>query len=452
MKNKILVIDDEQDICLLLERFLTRKGFECTATSDEKEGFNLIKANGYDLVITDLKLPTISGIELLQKIKILSPQTKVIIITGYSDIKTAVEAMRHGASDYVSKPLYPDELLSTIKEALKEEINPNAVAVNVTKLKETKEGITHYIVGSDPSSKKLFDNINLVAPTDMSVLIYGETGTGKEFVAKEIHARSDRKHKTFVAVDCGALPKDIASSEFFGHEKGAFTGAIQDKEGLFKVADGGTLFLDEIANLSYEIQVQLLRVLQERKFKKVGGNKEYSTDIRVLAATHENLLHAVKEGTFREDLYYRLNEFELHASALKNRPKDIEMFANHFLAIANNNLGKSVKTIDHKVLEIFQSYNWPGNLREMKNVIKRATLITTTDSLTENCLPEEIIFHQIDRQDKTVKSTDLKSASVHAEREAILKVLTETGNNKTKAAEILNIDRKTLYNKLKNLR
>lgn len=450
MKNSILIIDDDDDICILLERFLNKKGFECTATTDERKGFDLIKANSYDLIITDLKLPTISGIELLQKIKILSSQTKVIIITGYSDIKTAVEAIRYGASDYVSKPLYPDELLSAVKEALNEETQDQESGANTAKSHKKNEGITNYIVGADQSSKKLFDNINLVAPTDMSVLIYGETGTGKEYVAKEIHARSDRKNKAFVAVDCGALPKDIAASELFGHEKGSFTGAIQNKEGLFHAAEAGTLFLDEIANLSYDVQVQLLRVLQERKFKKVGGTKEYTSNIRILAATHDDLLNAVKNGGFREDLYYRLNEFQLHATPLKNRQQDVEMFAYRFLNMANKNLGKSVKTINPKVLETFKSYAWPGNLRELKNVIKRAVLIATTDCILENCLPDEIIFHQIVKQDTPGSNTDLKAAAIRAEKNEILKVLAKTGNNKSKAAEILNIDRKTLYNKLKN--
>lgn len=450
MKKRILVIDDEQDICLLLERFLNKKGYECTASSDEVKGFNLIKNNNYDLVITDLKLPTISGIELLQKIKILSPKTKVIIITGYSDIKTAVEAMRFGAADYVSKPLYPDELLSVVKEALKDTLNDHALKNNSNSNKKKNTYSTNYVVGSDLSSKKLFDNINLIAPTDMSVLIYGETGTGKEYVAKEIHARSDRKDKAFIAIDCGALPRDIAASEFFGHTKGSFTGALHEKEGLFEAADGGTLFLDEIGNLSYEIQVQLLRVLQERTFKKIGGNKEHSTDIRILAATNDNLLNAVKKGEFREDLYYRLNEFQLHAAPLKNRQSDIKMFAYHFLSIANKDLGKSINSIDSKVIDIFKSYSWPGNLREMKNVVKRATLISTTDCITVSCLPEELIYQQDSRQSLDLNSSDLKLAAINAEKDAILKVLAETGNNKTKAAEILNIDRKTLYNKLKN--
>ena len=447
MEKRVLVIDDEKDICLLLEKFLNKKGFDCTAVSDETEGFKLIKANTYDLVITDLKLPTISGIDLLRKIKILSPNTKVIIITGYSDIKTAVEAIRFGASDYVSKPLYPDELLSAIKEALKE---PEITNTQNTQKEKATTSPTNYVLGKSKNSKKLFDNINLVAPTDMSVLILGETGTGKEYVAKEIHSRSDRKSQAFVAVDCGALPKDIAASEFFGHEKGSFTGALRDKEGLFKAANNGTLFLDEIGNLSYEIQVQLLRVLQEKTYKKVGGTKEYSCDVRVIAATNDNILDSAKNGEFREDLYYRLNEFQLQVTPLHKRKDDIEIFSQHFLNIANEDLKKSVSGFEDSVMSIFKEYPWPGNLREMKNVIKRATLIATGNLISEGCLPDEIIFHQINSTSQNDNSSELKQAAINAEKETILKVLAETGNNKTKAAEILNIDRKTLYNKLKN--
>lgn len=447
MKKRILVIDDEKDICLLLERFLSKKGFECTAESNEKVGFDLIKKNSYDLVITDLKLPTISGIELLQKIKLLAPTTKVIIITGYSDIKTAVEAIKYGASDYVSKPLYPDELLSTIKEALKSK--SSVVEQPIENPNQTRQFSAEYLVGQSSSSKKLFDDINLVAPTDMSVLIIGETGTGKEYIAKEIHNRSDRKAKKFVAIDCGALPKDIAASEFFGHEKGAFTGALKEKDGIFKVANGGTLFLDEIGNLSYEIQVQLLRVIQERKFKKVGGNKQFDTDVRIISATNDDILQTIADGEFRQDLYYRLNEFKLQAAPLSNRKEDIELFANHFLNLANDNLNKKVEGFDPEVVSIFQSYSWPGNLREMKNIIKRATLTATQAVITKNCLPDEIILKQMQIQESPMDPNDLKTTALRAEKDAILKVLAETGNNKSKAAEILNIDRKTLYNKLK---
>lgn len=448
MNPKILIIDDDKDICVLLERFLNRKGFECSAETDELVGFEMIRKHAYDLVITDLKLPSISGIELLQKIKLLSPQTKVIIITGYSDIKTAVEAMKYGASNYVSKPLYPEELLSIIKESLEvkelQEKKPKARKV------ETKVPDKTYLIGNSASSQKLFDDINLVAPTDMSVLITGETGTGKEYVAREIHKRSDRSDKTFMAVDCGALPKDIAASEFFGHEKGAFTGALKDKDGLFKLADSGTLFLDEIGNLPYDVQVQLLRVLQEGKYKKVGGNKIHTCDVRIIAATNEDLSKAIENSSFRQDLYFRVNEFKLHISPLRFRTEDIEDFSNFFLKMACQDLNKEVHTIDPEVLEIFSNYTWPGNLREMKNVIKRATLRSTAKVLDKSCLPQEITLgeNKIQKEEQTDFSF-LKAAASQAEKETILQVLKETGNNKTKAAKILNIDRKTLYNKLK---
>ena len=448
MEKRILIIDDEKDICLLLERFLAKKGYDCKAVSDENEGFDLIKQNAYDLVITDLRLPSISGIELLQKIKILSPATKVIIITGYSDIKTAVEAIKYGASDYVSKPLYPDELLNTIKTALEQEETPsNTVEKKINKAQVMQ---SNYVVGDSNSSKKLFDDINLVAPTDMSVLIMGQTGTGKEYVAREIHKRSDRKDKNFTAIDCGALPKDIAASEFFGHEKGAFTGALRDKEGIFNVANGGTLFLDEIGNLSYEIQVQLLRVLQEKTYKKVGGNKEYTTDVRIVAATNDHLNNSIEKGDFRQDLFYRINEFQMHVAPVSHRPDDIAMFAEHFLQRSNASLNKSVQGFDPEVIEIFKAYSWPGNLREMKNVIKRATLSTTGTLIHKNSLPEQIVYAQNTEHKADDNQGDLKNAANKAEKETILKVLAETGNNKTKAAQILNIDRKTLYNKLKN--
>lgn len=444
--KKILVIDDEKDICTLLERFLIKKGFDCKAVHDEVYGFNLIKKNEYDLVITDLKLPTIDGIELLQKIKTLSPKTKVIIITGYSDIRTAVKAMKHGAFDYVSKPLYPDELLATVQKALK--AGEEQTETKTVKSKAKKNTEFEYVLGESLSSRKLFDNINLVAPTDMSVVIIGETGTGKEYVARQIHERSDRKDNRFFAVDCGSLPKDIAASEFFGHEKGAFTGALNAKDGYFKLAEGGTLFLDEIGNLSYDIQVKLLRVLQEKMYRKVGGSKDLTTDVRILVATNEDLQKAIELGEFRQDLYFRLNEFSLQVQPLRNRKDDIELFTNHFIIEANESLKKDVSIIENDALNILKRYSWVGNLRELKNVIKRAVLTSTNGKISKACLPEEIVLFS--NNNHVDDENLLKSASETAEKEMILKVLSETGNNKSKAAAILNIDRKTLYNKLKS--
>ncbi|MCZ4407442.1 sigma-54 dependent transcriptional regulator [Cryomorphaceae bacterium 1068] len=447
--HHILVIDDEVDICLLLKRFLERKGFIVTTVHKGSDGLKAVSKTAFDLVISDFRLPDYNGLDLLKEMKALRPAVPFIIITGYSDIRMAVEVIKYGAFDYVTKPLYPEELLNMVNEALNQ--SEPAIKSSPTKQKasSTKSSGNNfkYHKGESAGSQSLYKNMTIVAPTPMSVLIHGETGTGKEFVAKEIHRLSERSDKPFVALDCGALPKDIAGSEFFGHEKGAFTGAVSSREGKFKLADGGTLFLDEIGNLSYEIQLKLLRVLQERKFTKVGGSKDTEVDVRILAATNENLRQAVNEGNFREDLYYRLNEFSLTLNPLRNRKDDIEVFTNLFIDQANEQLHRKVSGITDDVMDKFKSYSWPGNLRELKNVVKRAVLLTEGDTIELDSLPEEIKYG-ISHTDGPVDDS-LKSVANHAERDRILSVLAQTGNNKSKAAKILNIDRKTLYNKLK---
>lgn len=453
--TKILIIDDETDICLLLDRFLSKNGYEVTTASNALDGLAELKKTAFDLVISDFRLPDMDGLEFLKKAKALRPDCRVIIITGYSDIRMAVEVIKYGALDYITKPLYPEELLSVVKESLAKEPD-SAAETSESRPQEEKSKQKpqpklvdeSYVVGKSSASKRVYRSIEVVAPTPMSVIINGETGTGKEYVAREIHRLSRRADQPFVAIDCGALPKDIAGSEFFGHEKGAFTGAVKSKDGKFKHADGGTLFLDEIGNLSYEIQVKLLRVLQERKFTKIGGDKDISVDVRILVATNENLKEAVREGRFREDLFYRLNEFSINLSPLRNRTEDIESFTDRFIEMANSILDKDIKGLSDEVKEKFERYNWPGNLRELRNVIKRSVLLTKGDYIEPGTLPEEIsYFSNSLRSDKDPSS--LKKAAEVAEREKIVKVLAETGNNKSKAAQILNIDRKTLYNKLK---
>jgi two-component system response regulator HydG len=449
-KQHILIVDDEVDICNLLERFLERNGFEVTTAHRGQDALKAISKTAFDLVISDFRLPDFDGLDLLKEIKSLRPAVSVIIITGYSDIRMAVEVIKYGAFDYVTKPLYPEELLSTVKEALSHtEVNDAPAQVNreVEKTSKPSPAPLTYLKGESAGSSSLYQNMELVAPTPMSVLIHGETGTGKEFVAKEIHRLSKRSDQPFIALDCGALPKDIAGSEFFGHEKGAFTGAVSSRDGKFKIADGGTLFLDEIGNLSYEIQLKLLRVLQEKKFTKVGGSKDIEVDVRILAATNENLRQLVNEGKFREDLYYRLNEFSLTLNPLRNRKEDMSIFIDRFIKMANQQLDRRVASVSDDVMDKFKAYAWPGNLRELKNVIKRAVLLTPGDEIGIDVLPEEIKYGI----DRTSGPTDdsLKSVANHAERDRILNVLSQTGNNKSKAAKILNIDRKTLYNKLK---
>lgn len=462
MMSKILVIDDEIEICLILDKFLTKKGFEVVTAHTGNDGLAKLKNNTFDLIISDFRLPDFTGLDLLKEIKAIRQGNKVIIITGYSDIRMAVEVIKYGAIDYITKPLYPEELLSLINQSIagggdtSQKSKPGDTAeIEAVQSGKTKPAVKsappqrkEYIIGKSKPSRAIQQNIEIVAPTPMSVIITGETGTGKEYVAKEIHRLSKRNTGPFVAIDCGALPKDLAASEFFGHEKGAFTGALREKDGKFKYADGGTLFLDEIGNLSYEVQMKLLRVLQERKFTRVGGNKDISVDVRLLVATNEDLKKAVEEGDFREDLYYRLNEFSIELNPIRSRTEDLEEFVESFIAIANEQLDKKVKGVDPEVLEKFKSYNWPGNLRELRNVIKRSVLLAKDDMIDISTLPEEIIYNSNTRGESNINS--LKGVANEAERERILKVLTQTGNNKSKAAKILNIDRKTLYNKLKN--
>lgn len=451
--DKILIVDDDKDICLLLEKFLKKKDYDTAIAHNGVDALEMVRKSKFDLILCDFKLPDADGLEVLQKVKILSPSTAVIIITGYSDVKMAVQTVKHGAYDYVTKPLYPDEILHTIKNALTK--NSEGVGRDSEKPVQKKTISKHrtFIFGKSNSSDTLRKHIDLIAPTDMSVIIVGETGTGKEFVANAIHQKSPRRDKPFVAIDCGALPKELAGSELFGHVKGAFTGALVDKQGSFEVADGGTLFLDEIANLSYENQIKLLRVLQERKIKKVGGNKDISIDVRILAASNEDLKEEARKGNFREDLFHRLNEFKIELAPIRERKTDILTFAYHFLSLANEELGKEIQDFDETVKEKLKEYYWHGNLRELRNVVKRAVLLSQSDKITLAALPQEIVtpvyFEENVMGATSFDPTNLKSVSENAERNAIISVLEKTGYNKTKAAEVLKIDRKTLYNKLK---
>lgn len=464
MSHKILVIDDDVPFCEMLKTFLTKKGYVVSNAYSSLEAQQQIKNSCFDIVLTDVRLPDSDGIELLKFIKEQCPGSQVILMTGYTEIRTAVNAMKLGAFDYVAKPITPDEILMTISSALQsgpiapvqgEAANKvKTVSKTASKLKSTQDHLD-YVKGESSVSKQLHEYIDLVAPTNMSVLIIGDSGTGKENIAHSIHLKSKRKDKPYIAVDCGAIPKDLASSEFFGHIKGSFTGAVSDKIGHFEAANGGTIFLDEVGNLSYEVQVQLLRALQERKVKPVGSSKEIDVDIRVIAATNEDLPTAVRDGEFREDLYHRLNEFGIVAPRLCDRNEDILNFAYHFLTESNKELEKQVKGFSDKVEEIFQTYDWPGNLREMKNIIKRSVLLTRTDLVEVDVLPSELSNSspiKVETKSKIAKesfSEDLKLFSSKNEEQAIRTALEKVKFNKTKAAQVLGIDRKTLYNKMK---
>lgn len=434
MSHKILVVDDDTAFCVMLKTFLQKKGFEADSVFTGNDAKQAIAATAYEIVITDIRLPDADGLDILKAAKAADLSTQVILMTGYIDIRSAVSAMKIGAFDYVGKPINPDEILHTIQLALNKKSSGIPSQAAATKPKAAPS----FVKGTSEDSKRLYEHIGLVGPTDMSVLIIGDSGTGKEYIAKEIHLKSKRAGKPYIPVDCGAIPKELASSEFFGHIKGSFTGAVNDKTGHFEAANGGTLFLDEVGNLSYEVQVQLLRALQERKIKPVGSSREIDVDIRVVAATNEDLYEAVKRGDFREDLYHRLNEFCIRVPRLSDRKKDIMMFAGHFLDKANEELGKDVKGFSPEVTELFQSYEWPGNLREMKNIIKRSVLLTQQSLIPLDVLPQEM------QQGPAGISFNRQN-----EEEAIKDALERTNYNKSKAARLLDIDRKTLYNKLK---
>lgn len=440
---KILIVEDDVAFCQMLETFLTKKGYEVNASHTGNDALAKLKSNNYDIVLTDVRLPDRDGNEILQILKEEHPGTKVILMTGYAEVNLAVDAIKTGAFDYISKPINPEKMLQVVKSALESEEEQVIAKPTKSKKETAKRNVeVSYVAGVSDASKKLSDYIKLVAPTNMSVLIIGDSGTGKEYVAKNIHDQSKRAKETFIAVDCGAIPKEIASSEFFGHIKGSFTGAVNDKTGHFQAANGGTLFLDEIGNLNYELQVQLLRALQERKIKPVGSNQEINVDIRVIAATNEDLKKAVENGDFREDLYHRLNEFSIQVPALRKRKDDLMLFADHFLEKANEELERDVVGFSDEALELLHSYSWPGNLREMQNTIKRSVLLATGKIIDVDALPMQM-------QTETKEEESYSLFKNKNEQELILAALEQANGNKSKAARILSIDRKTLYNKLK---
>ncbi len=466
MSKRVLIIDDDMDLCVLLGKLLSRNGYDTDASYTGAKGIAKFQEKKFDAVICDYRLGDMEGKNVLVELKKLDPGVVVLIITGYSDIKTAVELIKLGAFDYITKPLIPDEVLGILNKAFQSpRVTPvRDAATNERKSSDngTRYSNEQFMVGKSATARALYTQIDIVAPTNYSIILYGESGTGKEVVAKTIHDLSDRRDKPFVAMDCGTLSKELAGSEMFGHVKGAFTGALQDKEGHFELANGGTLFLDEVGNLSLEVQATLLRVIQERKFKRVGGNKEMNTDVRIIVASNESLQDGYRKGKFREDLYHRFNEFSINLPPLRTRREDILPFAEFFLAKTNAELGKEVAGFDDEVLQKFMQYGWPGNLREFRNVIRRAVLLTQPGKkINVSCLPWEIttdttlafqgqVANPAAPAAKPGQELDLKNAAIKAEYETIMGVLQKVNFNKKKAAEMLKIDRKTLYNKIKN--
>ncbi|MCL1943076.1 MAG: sigma-54 dependent transcriptional regulator [Candidatus Azobacteroides sp.] len=434
----VLILEDDLTYSVMLSTWLKRKRFEVETTSTVAGAKSKIKQTVFDVILSDFRLPDGTGMDLLTRIKEEKLSMPVIMMTSYADIPTAVQAIKSGASDYIAKPVNPEELLKKINDIIQTPAAPKP------KQQAQQPAENGYLEGQSSAAKQLYEHVKLVAGTEMSVLITGASGTGKEYIAQRIHQLSNRRKAPFVAVDCGAIPKDLAASEFFGHVKGSFTGAIEDKTGAFVAGNGGTIFLDEIGNLSYKIQVQLLRAIQERKIKPVGSNREITIDVRLISATNEDLHQAIDNKSFREDLYHRINEFSIHVPDLKNRTEDILLFANHFLDAANKELQKDIVGFDAETTRLFLSYSWPGNLRQMKNTIRYATLLTSERYITLNDLPKELTEYKETPQPVV---SPLKDET--GERILITRALQEAGNNKSKAARLLGIDRKTLYNKLK---
>lgn len=460
--EKILIVEDDIAFGTMIQTWLRKKGFEVEKTTSVKAAIQAWEKleSGFDLVLSDLRLPDHDGIFLLQWMRKHGVQVPFIVMTSYAEIQNVVLAMKSGATDYVAKPFHPDILLEKIKEAIKNhntssqseknieqrEATGNQEPIDNKKVSENTESkvnvdVPKYLEGESEASRKLYSFVSLVAPTPMSVLILGASGTGKEYVARRIHELSQRAGKPFFALDCGAIPKDVAASEFFGHSKGAFTGADQDKKGAFEIANGGTLFLDEMGNLNYEVQVQLLRALQERKIRPLGSNKEIDIDIRLVCATNENLAQRVAEGNFREDLYHRINEFTIYMPELKDRGADLFLFADLFIKHANKELNRNVEGLDGKAKERIASYNWPGNLRELNNVMKRATLLATGRYIGVTEL-EQSMAHIQPQAPTTLHDEETELQRIEA-------ALKAAGGNKSKAAQLLAVDRKTLYNKMK---
>lgn len=455
----ILIVEDDIAFGTMLQTWLRRKGFEVEKATSVGAAVKLLTetfGKEVDLVLSDLRLPDHDGLRLLAWMHEHDINAPFIVMTNYAEVQNAVLAMKSGAADYIAKPVQPDILLQKIKDAIEQNAQQsNATTQNSTtqnaptahnskfKTQSAKLTAPRHIEGKSEASRQLYSYVELVAPTPMSVLILGASGTGKEYVAHRIHDLSARADKPFFALDCGAIPRDVAASEFFGHKKGAFTGADTDKRGAFEMANGGTLFLDEVGNLSYEVQVQLLRALQERRIRPVGGTQEIPIDIRLVCATNENLEEAVGEGRFREDLYHRINEFTIYMPKLSERGSDLFLFAELFIRHANEELNRTVEGFDSAAAELLASHSWPGNLRELNNVVKRAVLLTRGNKITTAELTQAM--GQI-RTDNVLQLHDEDT-----ERQRIITALQQTNGNKAKAARLLGVDRKTIYNKIEKL-
>ncbi len=445
MKLGVLVVDDEKNIREGLGRALELDGYDVSLAADGEDALQNIQKGTIDLVITDLKMPRMSGEELLKTVAARYPNIPVIVLTGHGTIENAVNAMRMGAYDFITKPVNLDHLSMLVKRAL----GNRMLALEHQALKEEVERLENkrrysQIIGKSTAMQKVFDLINQVAPTRASVLITGESGVGKELVADSIHHLSDRKNGPFIKVHCAALSENLLESELFGHERGSFTGAVSQKKGRFELADGGTIFLDEIGEISHTVQVKLLRVLQEKTFERVGGEKSIEVDVRVISATNRDLRAEIEAGRFREDLFYRLNIVNIAIPPLRERKEDIPLLIAGFLSEFSRENNKTIKGIDPKARSALYNYRWPGNIRELRNTLESAVVLAKGDIITLDDLPP--ILRREDEHGFI--RLDLGITMAEAEKEIIRQTLYFTKNNKSRAAEILGIGRKTLHRKL----
>ncbi len=449
--ESILVVDDSQAVLNGISEILSSNGYAVDTAPDGALAVDRISEKFYDVILTDLAMPKKDGMEVLKHIADASPESICIIITGYGSIKNAVDAIKSGAFDYLTKPVKSEEILICIERALNYR---NLKRENSTLKKQLTTRYSHEnIVGDSEKIQEVFRLIEKVAQTDSTVLIMGDSGTGKELIAHAIHYQSDRRDKPFVPVNCGAIPEELLESELFGHEKGAFTHAIRTRIGRFELANGGTIFLDEIGDMSPNLQVKILRVLQDHQFERIGGTRTIKSDIRVIAATNKNLEEAVQIGRFREDLYYRLNVIPIHVPPLRERTSDIPLLVHHFLDKFNRTKKKSIKSISKEVMQCFMLYGWPGNVRELENMIERLIILANEDRITVRDLPERLRAQRTEEMAQSLsipeEGLSFNSAVSEFEKTLILQALDKTGWIKNKAAQLLNLNRTTLIEKMK---
>jgi DNA-binding NtrC family response regulator len=447
-KAKILVVDDEKDICKALNFLLTKEEYVVTEAYNGEQALDRIQQENFDVVITDIKMEKMDGFEVLKQVQKTSPETSVIMMTAFASVVSAVEAMRAGAADYITKPFINDEIRLTISRILQSRDLKMENLILRQELSQRRRDAFINIIGTSEPMQKVFSVMEKVVPNKSNILITGESGTGKGLVAQAIHETGPRKDKPFISINCGAIPENLLESELFGHKKGSFTSAIEDKKGLITLAHGGTLFLDEIGELPSALQVKLLHVIQTKELTPVGDTRVTTVDIRVIAATNADLLQRVKEGRFREDLYYRLNVIEIPMPSLRERRDDIPLLIKHYLELFSREAGKAIKKLDHEARQALLAYDWPGNIRELRNTLERAVVLADGDVITISDLPDR--FRTLDT--KGISTSSLRQALDEFEREYIRRGLVENKGNKEATANNLGIDLATLYRKLKKLR